>query len=160
MGIEIDARSIEWVNKYIINVIRIVDNELKLTLTRLGEECVIKIKDRSGEESWFDQTGNLRSSIGYAVYVEGKTFIESEFNQIKDGFSGTQEGRRMIEELAKTYANTYALVVVAGMSYAEYVEAMENKDVLASTELWAKSTINSYLEKAKESALKKIGAIK
>jgi hypothetical protein len=56
----------------------------------------------------------------------------------------------MIDELAKRYADTYSLVVVAGMSYAEYVEARDSKDVLASTELWARQEINGVMQKTKE----------
>ena len=35
-----------------------------------------------------------------------------------------------LQELASKYASTYALVVVAAMNYAEFVEACKNKDVL------------------------------
>lgn len=160
MGIELDPRSLKWLDEYVKAVTSIVSEEIKRALTRLGEECIIKIRDRSGEDSWFDQTGNLRSSIGYAVYERGKKIIESEFEQRLNGYEGTQAGRDMIRQLAKTYANTYALVVVAGMSYAEYVEAMENKDVLASTELWARSTIDRYLQLAKQKAEKRINALR
>ena len=58
--------------------------------------------------------------------------------------------------LATKSAETYALVVVAGMDYAEAVEARDNKDVLASTELWAKQEIQKYLNKALERAYGKI----
>ena len=57
-----------------------------------------------------------------------------------------------IDELAKLYSQTYALVVVAGMNYADKVEAMDNKDVLASTELWAKGEVQRHLNIAKEKA--------
>ena len=36
------------------------------------------------------------------------------------------------------------------MNYAEYVEAMDNKDVLASTELWAIEQVPKMLEKLKK----------
>ncbi|MDE5807685.1 MAG: hypothetical protein K2H76_06160 [Muribaculaceae bacterium] len=130
--------------------------EIVRAFSYLGEQCVRPVRDRAGDESWFDQTGNLRSSIGYAVYEEGKILIESAFNQVKKGAQGANEGRKLIEELASKYAQTYALVVVAGMEYSEYVEAMKGKDVLASTELWAKGKMNECLEKAKERALGKI----
>ena len=62
----------------------------------------------------------------------------------------------MISQLASEYSNTYALVVVAGMNYADYVEALENKDVLASTELWAKRIVDARLKMAKKEAIRKI----
>lgn len=56
----------------------------------------------------------------------------SDFTQVRQGNEGVRKGKALIEELSKKFANGYALVVVAGMNYAEFVEAMENKNVLAS----------------------------
>lgn len=137
----------------------VIGEEITRAFAKLGEECLIKIRNRSGEESWFDRTGNLRSSIGYAVYDYGKDVIRSSFNVVKTGSDGTNKGNRMIDELASLYASTYALVVVAGMEYAEYVEAMENKDVLANTYLWARSVIQIRLHKALDRASKRLNSI-
>lgn len=135
---------------------RILQEEIVRALSYLGEQCIIRIRDRSGKESWFDQTGNLRSSIGYAVFEQGRKIIESAFNVVKNGSQGTAAGKKLIDDLASKYSETYALVVVAGMEYADYVEAMENKDVLASTELWAKQEVQRYLDRAKERAIIRI----
>lgn len=139
--------------------LRIVSEEVRRALLYLGEQSVIKVRDRSGEESWFDQTGNLRSSVGYALYERGRKEFESAFKIIRNGAEGAEEGRRMVEELANQYANTYALVVVAAMDYAEYVEAMENKDVLASAELYARDKVNEYMNKALQRAERKISKL-
>lgn len=128
-------------------------------LAKLGEECVRKIRDRSEDESWKDHSSNLRSSIGYAVYDYGVAQIESAFETIGTGVEGSANGKRMVSELASEYANCYALVVLAAMNYADKVEAIESKDVLASTELWAKSVIDARLERAKEVAINKINAL-
>jgi hypothetical protein len=148
-----------YMNQYFNKAMDIINKEIFDALAYLGEECVSKIRNRSGDDSWFDQTGNLRSSIGYAIYNDGKVLMESAFNMIKNGTEGQSAGEKMVADLASKYASTYALVVVAGMNYAEYVEARDNKDVLAQTELWARSVIDSYLEKAKQKALKKIEAL-
>lgn len=66
----------------------------------------------------------------------------------------------MIAELAKEYSQVYALVVVAAMNYADFVEAKENKDVLASTELWARSVVDGKLKLAVDKAVSKINQIK
>ena len=58
----------------------------------------------------------------------------------------------MIDALAKEYSQTYAMVVVAGMDYASYVENMNGKDVLASTRLWAESVIGERIEDALHNA--------
>jgi hypothetical protein len=140
------------------SIAQIVAEEMQTALVRLGEMCVTRVRDRSGEESWIDQTGNLRSSIGYAVYDHGKEIFRSQFRQVLNGADGPSAGQRMIEALAAQYSNTYALVVVAGMSYAEYVEAMRNKDVLASTKLWAEKQVANTLKLAMQKAEKRINA--
>lgn len=66
----------------------------------------------------------------------------------------------MVTDLAKEYSQVYALVVVAAMNYADFVEAKENKDVLASTELWARSVVDGKLKLAVDKAVSKINQIK
>lgn len=123
-------------------------------LSKLGEQCVTKIRDRAGDKSWYDQTGNLRSSVGYVI-AHNKNIIQySTFNQVKQGSEGVKTGKDLAKELAKRYSNNYVLIVVAGMNYAEFVEAMDNKDVLASTELWAIEKVPLMLEKLKRQIAK------
>lgn len=118
-------------------------------LSYLGEMCVIEAKDRPQESSWFDQSGNLRSSIGYIIVHNGKTIKYSEFNQVKQGSDGIKEGKELATELAKQYTSGYALIVVAGMNYAELVEAMDSKVVLASAELFARNELPNMMAKLK-----------
>ena len=148
MGIK--AQGLDQLNKFLRRYAEIVYEELTRSLSYLGEQCVKKARDRAEKDSWFDHTGNLRSSVGYAVYEMGKKKIESAFPVVKEGSEGADEGRKMVDELARLYAKTYTLVVVAAMSYAEYVESLENKDVLASTELWAASQVDAYIAKTKQ----------
>lgn len=158
MGIRMETPISEIVALFVQSQ-KIVREEIIRALSYLGEQCVIKVRDRSAEESWIDQTGNLRSSIGYAIYEEGKKEIESAFKVVKNGREGSDEGKKMIDELTGVYANTYALVVIAAMSYAEYVEAKDNKDVLASTELFARKEVGKYLTKAIKRAEEKISKL-
>lgn len=116
-------------------------------LSYLGEMCVIEAKDRPQEASWFDQSGNLRSSIGYVIVHNGRIIKYSEFNQVKQGTDGVKEGKELATELVKQYKSGYALIVVAGMNYAELVEAMDNKNVLASTELFARQEMPKMMVK-------------
>lgn len=155
MGIELTTPP-QSINELLSAIPQILAEEVIRSFSYLGEQCVKKIRDRSGEESWYDHTGNLRSSIGYAVIEDGKKIIESAFKQTLNGNEGRDKGRKLIDELASEYAHTYALVVVAGMEYAEYVEAMKNKDVLAGTEIWAKSKMQEYLNKAMNRASDRI----
>ena len=66
----------------------------------------------------------------------------------------------MIADLAKEYSQVYALVVVAAINYADFVEAKENKDVLASTELWARSVVDGKLKLAVDKAVSRINQIR
>lgn len=118
-------------------------------LSLLGEMCVIEAKDRPQESSWYDQSGNLRSSIGYVIVRDGKIVTYSGFNQVKQGSDGVKKGKELANELAKKYTSGYALIVVAGMNYAELVEAMESKNVLASAELFARQEMPKMMAKLK-----------
>lgn len=148
------------INAFFNTALNIMREEVDRALSYLGEQCIVRIRDRSAEDSWIDHTGNLRSSIGYAVYDYGKKYIESTFAVVRQGGKGASEGRKMVNKLASKYANVYALVVVAGMNYAEFVEAIESKDVLASTESWARTKVDEYLNKAKDKAINRINKIK
>lgn len=137
---------------------RILEEEIRLAFAYLGEECVRRIKDRSAEESWIDHTGNLRSSIAYAIYRHGRQQLQSALSGT--GAEGKAAAAALLDSLSGVYADTFALVVVAGMSYAEYVEAIEGKDVLASAELWARGQADGVLRKAKEKAARRIRRLK
>ena len=134
---------------------KIQENVLK-ALSKLGDESVVRIRNRSTKESWIDHTGNLRSSIGFAVYEQGSKYLETAFSQVLSGTDGSVKGKKMINDLAKEYSRVYALVVVAGMEYAGEVEALESKDVLASTKIWATSIVEQRVKTAIDSAVNEI----
>lgn len=113
----------------------------------MGEKSVIEAKDRSQELSWYDRSGNLRSSIGYVIVCNGRVLKESGFKQVQQGSAGIKQGRELAIELASKYSGGYALIVVAGMNYADKVEAMDNKVVLSSAELYAKQELPGLMEK-------------
>ena len=149
MGVKTNLTA-SFIDSLYSQVLEICREEIIRTLSYLGEQSVTRIRDRSSEESWIDHTGNLRTSIGYSVASHGKKVVESAFQQVLSGTEGAEEGKKLIDSLVSKYAETYALIVVAGMNYADYVEALDNKDVLASTELWARSVIDDYLSKAQK----------
>lgn len=134
---------------------KLQENVLK-ALSKLGDECVVRIRNRSAKDSWIDHTGNLRSSIGFAVYKQGSKYMESAFSQVLGGTDGSAKGKKMINDLAKEYSKVYALVVVAGMEYAGEVEALESKDVLASTRIWATSVVEQRIKTAIDAAINEI----
>lgn len=123
-------------------------------LSYLGELCIIEAKDRPQNISWYDHTGNLRSSVGYVIVYNGKIIKYSDFKSVKGGEQGSSEGKTFATELASRYASGYALIVVAGMSYAEAVEAIDGKDVLASAELFARKKLPEMMSKLKSQIFK------
>lgn len=159
MGIKLTTAH-DALGNFFRQAFEIIRQEMLICFTKLGEESIVRIRDRSAEESWIDHTANLRSSIGYAVYDHANKVIESTFETVGNGSEGSAEGRKMVEELIKEYSKVYALVVVAAMNYADFVEAKENKDVLASTELWARSVVDGKIKLAVDKAVKRINQIR
>ncbi|HCY40439.1 MAG TPA: hypothetical protein DHV48_03660 [Prolixibacteraceae bacterium] len=97
---------------------------------------------------YLDQTGNLRSSIGYFVLNDGKI--------VMDEFSGTAEGiaaGRQALEFVKVKSG-YQLVGVAGMDYASYVES-KGYNVISAQSVVAIEGIEPSLLKFKDRLNKK-----
>ena len=92
MGIKMTTPT-SAIDKLLYKAFEILKNEIMMALSKLGEECVVKIRDRSKEESWIDHTGNLRSSVGYAIYDYGVKQIESAFEVVLNGTDGVSEGQ-------------------------------------------------------------------
>lgn len=137
---------ISEIDRVLANAIQQAKRKTVRMLCFLGEKCIIEARDRSQEESWYDQTGNLRSSIGYVVVMDGKIVSTSSFGQVKNGSEGSLEGKALAKRLAENFKTGYALIVVAGMHYAAYVEAMDNKVVLVSAELLARRELPSMMQ--------------
>lgn len=109
-------------------------------------EYAVKIAREEGR--YTNITGNLRSSIGYAVVNSGSitTKKTDRANVGTDGGKGVQEADKLITELARQYNNGLVLIVVAGMEYAVYVEAMENKDVLTNAAFKGSAYLKSLIK--------------
>ena len=124
-------------------VLQRIDAAIIQALKRLGELCVKEAREHG---NYIDQTGNLRSSIGYVIVANGE-IIESAFssaNKDQEG-KGVNTGKAYAEDLSKNYSKGYALIVVAGMSYAAAVES-KSRDVLTSAEMYAKEQLPKMLE--------------
>ena len=89
---------------------------------------------------YIDQTGNLRSSIGAIILLDGQIVSRSGFEVVMGGSSGTNEGLTYAQQIAAAYPRGVALVVVAGMNYAAHVAA-RGRDVLSSAVLKAEDII-------------------
>lgn len=104
----------------------------------IGEYCIGYARD-SG--LYTDRTGNLRSSIGYVIALDGneigKGGFDSSLNRGKEGEDGARNGYEFALKKLARKRSKYVLIVVAGMFYAEYVEKA-GYDVLIATEIEAK----------------------
>lgn len=115
-------------------------------LQRLGEMCLAEARTNKG---YMMQTGALLSSTGYEVFVDGVA-IHSQFDAASGAESnaaetGIKSGQSIAETIGKG-TKGIALVVVAGMNYAAYVEA-KGYNVLSSAEHLAERELPRMLEK-------------
>lgn len=111
-------------------------------LCYVGEQCIIEARNGGTYE---DQTGNLRSSIGYAVLMNGQVIQSNSVYKIKNGDEGVSEGLQYLKErVRKARKKGVCLIVTAGMNYAEYVEA-KGYVVLSSAELKAPVLVKQLL---------------
>lgn len=126
-------------------------------LSRIGEEAV-RLQRKS--HKYDDQTGNLTSSIGYAVLDNGRVYKRSSFAAVSsnkgDGTDGSKTGSDLIAQLAQKYASEdMALVIVAGMEYATYVQNM-GLNVIDTAELHARGKAPAAIERIVKKTIKGI----
>lgn len=155
MGIRVTTSNAK-LSSFLERAAKYIQEAILKALSKLGDECVVRIRNRSARESWIDHTGNLRSSIGFGVYDRGEKFMESTMSTVLQGSEGSAKGKQMIDTLAEEYAKTFALVVVAAMEYASEVEALESKDVLSSTYIWARGVVEQRINNAVQYATNEI----
>lgn len=143
---------------------KIVEEEVKLQeqilfdkivrqLTIAGEKAVNVARSvvsaggyMGGGKPYTPQTGNLTSSIGYVITCDGQVVSQSSFNAVRDGSQGGQRGEQYAKELAAQHPQGFALILVAGMQYASYVQD-RGYDVLASGTLIAERLVNKLKKK-------------
>ncbi len=109
----------------------------------VGEQFV---NDARNTQTYQDQTGNLRSSIGYIIAKDGII--------IQENIEGKAEGKAYAKEVAnevlRENTSGFVLIGVAGMSYAAAVES-KGYSVITSSIPAAKALLKA---KIKEYGLK------
>lgn len=103
----------------------------------IGVACQNEARENG---SYTDRTGNLRSSIGYAIIIDGQIHSSSTETTI-----GGATANQQILQLASKFPHGIALVMVAGMNYAAHVEAI-NLNVLTSAELLAEKMVPALMK--------------
>ncbi|WP_231464681.1 hypothetical protein [Pedobacter sp. Leaf132] len=92
--------------------------------------------------TYVDQTGNLRSSIGYMVFYNGQVISQNFDGKDK----GKVEGKRIANLIAEGHPKGFILVAVAGMDYAVAVEA-RGKDVITNSSKTTRELLIRALDK-------------
>ena len=129
------------IDDYISSRLEAMERALLYNLSYIGEQVLNAARST---QSYKDQTGNLRSSIGYIIAVDGEIVRTSDFAVVKTGTEGQGTGRSYAEGLAGRYPKGVVLIVVAGMNYAYYVKK-RGYDVIDSAELLADSLVPKML---------------
>jgi len=135
---------------------RKLDEKTFEAMSYVGEEAVTHARLIPEEIGFEDQTGNLRSSIGYVLYKDGvlfKDWFRRSPKGRKDGSEGMAAGKAEAIRVAESNPKGWVLVVVAGMEYGETLEREHGRDVINSAERLtitrmprALKTIEQYLE--------------
>jgi len=130
------------IDRYIAGRVEAIKKALVYNLCAVGEQVLNAARLTN---SYKDQTGNLRSSIGYVVAVDGEIVQMSSFDTIKEGREGSRGGKEYAMQLVRDFPHGIVLIVVAGMNYASYVSA-KGYDVLDSSELLADKLVPQMLQ--------------
>jgi len=106
---------------------KIIFNMLRGT----GEEFV---KIARKKKTYQEHSGNLKSSIGYAVIKNGK-IINENYEMSDKGFdkkTGISEAKKLVAKLAIENNKGWLLIGMAAMKYAFIVESLHHLDVISS----------------------------
>ncbi len=123
--IDIQIKGVEALKKRLMEKKQAVDNVLSMMLSELGEKAVTFSKDNKGYK---DRTANLKNSISFAVFCDGK-LINKVIGNIPEP-DKVKGGQSQVDNILEEYASKdgvvapkgYTIIVVAGMSYAKHVE--------------------------------------
>ena len=79
-------------------------------LMYIGETVLNRARSTN---SYKDRTGNLRSSIGYVITVDGRIIRTSAFQTVKQGKEGSSTGSAYVKRLVRQFPKGICLIVVA-----------------------------------------------
>lgn len=127
---DIDGR----INRWTVSI----EQRIIWTLAMIGENFV---NDARNIRTYKDQTGNLRSSIGYIIARDGNIIQEN----IEGKAEGRSQAKKTAEEVLKENRKGFVLIVVAGMEYAAAVES-KGYDVITGSVPAAKALLKSKIK--------------
>lgn len=108
------------------------------------------VRNARTNANFTDQTGNLRSSIGFIIFKNGRP-VEDNFEESGNGTDRSSGKSRGYEYGINNFKSTegYVLLVVAGMQYAAAVES-KGFDVLTTSSFLAEASLKTSLERIKK----------
>lgn len=124
----------QWVKDFIDESMM----ETATIVSKIGEDALAIARE---EHVYHAQSGNLQSSCGFTVTLDGISLTQTGFTAAPgknnpDGVTGSWEGKAYMEEcLQQKLDKGISLIMVAGMDYAGYVEDWGG-DVLKSAEAY------------------------
>lgn len=107
-------------------------------------------RNKPHQPNYIDDTGYLRSSIGYAIYNNGICISQNyEPGTNGEGAAGGMEAaKRTANQVAAKYTTGIVAVVVCGADYAAAVES-KGYDVLTGSSKEMQKIFKTYMEKVK-----------
>jgi hypothetical protein len=132
--------SVVEIKRAMARKLALIEEAIVLRLTRTGERFV---KNARNVNTYKDQTGNLRSSIGYVVLKNGEQVSEN-FKAGK-GKEGVDKAKALVAELVDKYPRGYVLICVAGMDYAAAVES-KGYDVITGSSKIAEQELKKAMK--------------
>lgn len=153
MGVSVQKDSVERLMTRLTAAKNAVNNAIVDAFASVGDDVTTQIRD-GRLSNWNDDTGSLRSSIGYVVARRGEIVRMSGFETVLQGADGSRKGKEKAAQLASEYSMfDYILIIIAGEEYAVYVESVENKVVLSSGWLYIKKELVNVMNAKIQAAL-------
>lgn len=118
-----------------------IHDAILLNLKRIGE---IFVRNARNNNTYKDQTGNLRSSIGYVILYNGVQLFESF--KSSGGSEGVEKAKEVVEEVKQNFPSGFVLIGVAGMDYAAAVEA-SGYDVISASSIEAETNLKVAIQR-------------
>lgn len=129
-----------------------IDRAIIRSFKWCGEQAVNTARNKvsliPNLKKYKNQTGNLVSSIGYVISVDGQLRHASSFKAVKGGHQGAREGRAFAMSLIKEFPEGIALIVVAGKEYACHLHN-RGYDVVDSAEIETEMLVEELLKELK-----------
>jgi hypothetical protein len=115
-----------------------IEERIIMTLAMVGEKFV---NDARNIRTYQDQTGNLRSSIGYIIAKDGHVVIEN----VEGKAQGKAQAKRIAREILQKNKQGFVLIGIAGMGYAAAVES-KGYDVITGSIPAAKQLLKQKIK--------------